>query len=74
MEIGDRVKATSDGKADHFSHDRIMRKGEEGIITNKHGNYIKIKSDDGTVFCRLEEFVQVIKPKQTNPNDYEIYG
>jgi hypothetical protein len=76
MKIGDRVKARSEGHASHslFLYDRDMKRGEEGVITDIDENYLEIISDNGTKFCRINDFVEVVKPKQINPNDYEIYG
>lgn len=72
MEIGDRVRANSGGYADHeyLKYDRNMVKGEEGVIIKQDGYIVQIKADDGTLFCRTENYIDVIKP---NPEGYEIY-
>ena len=72
MKVGDRVKANCPGYANHeyLKYDRNMVKGEEGVIIKQDRYYVQIKADDGTLFCRTEDYVDVIK---SNPEGYEIY-
>lgn len=76
MKIGDRVRATTYGNATDFPYDRTMECGEEGIIVQyKMGvtggkDQVQIRADDGTLFCRTINNLEVIEEyKET----YEIY-
>ena len=76
MKIGDRVKATTVGNASCFPYNRSMEKWEEGIIVQyKIGgvgcnDQAQIRADDGTLFCRTINYLEVIEEYQET---YEIY-
>ena len=77
MKIGDRVKATTVGNASCFPYNRSMECGEEGIIVQYKiedvtgfKDQAQIRADDGTLFCRTINNLEVIEEYQET---YEIY-
>jgi len=75
MKIGDRVKATTYGNASDFPYDRTMERGEEGIIVQYKAeiginDQAQIRADDGTLFCRTINNLEVI---EEYIETYEIY-
>ena len=75
MKIGDRVKARNFGNASTFPYDRSMECGEEGIIVQYRKevgctDQAQIRADDGTLFCRTINNLQII---EEYIETYEIY-